>query len=107
VFGSLTVAGAVDENPPDPRQEAIGISKLGQLSPGGQECVLGNVFGTIGSGDDEREPMEIGEMDVDQLIECLTVAPRCTRDEIQVVPPSCSVIQTAARAKSFGRSSPR
>ncbi|HEX2755642.1 MAG TPA: hypothetical protein VHM48_09275, partial [Candidatus Limnocylindrales bacterium] len=47
--------------------------------------------------------MEIGEMDVDQLIECFTVAPRCTRDEIQVVPPSCSVIQAPAPGESFGR----
>jgi hypothetical protein len=51
--------------------------------------------------------VQIGQMEINELFECLTVALGCSRYEIQRFPPSCSMVQTSWAVGSFGRSCPR
>ncbi len=80
---TLDVPRSVDEDPPKPRDEAVVVAQPGQILPCPDEGVLGHVVRPIGPGDDQRQPMEIGQVEVDQSIEGFTVAPGCASDKVQ------------------------
>jgi hypothetical protein len=84
---AVVVAGPIDEDPAEPRHETLGIAESRQLLPGGEERVLGHVLGHLWPGDHDRQPVEVGEVKIDQFVEGFTIALACSRDEIQRVLP--------------------
>jgi hypothetical protein len=83
----MVVAGAVHEDPTQPRGGPLGVPEPGQLLLGRQERVLRHVLGHLGAGDDDGQPVQVGKMKIDQVIEGFTIALACSRDQIQRVLP--------------------